>query len=279
MTNGLSKENLIKELRMPDHERVLKALAQLREQGSLEDGSLQGVDLDRAQLQQADFSEGDLRGVALIGADLQGATFKKTNLQKSGLRGANLQGAMLHKANLQRASLVDTNLEDTRLDEANLTWAVLNQAVLRRANLHTADLTSAKLVDADLTGADLSWAILRKADFADANLTGTLMMHADFSDAEHLSDKQLARAYGLWGATMPGGHRYDGRYQLTADVAACQRQGINPTDWQAASAFYEVPAEVYREGQWWAEQHLSDLRDQGEYGEEIFVLWGGDSSQ
>ena len=73
--------------------------------------TMQGADLQRANLQRAD----------LWGANLQGA-----NLQRANLRGADLQGANLQGANLRGANLLEANLRGANLLEANLRGAHLS---------------------------------------------------------------------------------------------------------------------------------------------------------
>jgi hypothetical protein len=85
------------------------------------------INLDFANLQDAD----------LCGAKLQGVGFEFANLQRALLVHANLQGAKLLLANLKKAKLFSANLKGARLWIANL-----QGADLRRANLQDADVTA-----------------------------------------------------------------------------------------------------------------------------------------
>ena len=99
-----------------------------------------------------------------------------------GLTGADLSGADLRFFELYGADLGD----------ATLSHADLTDATLRGANLSFADLTDANLSFADLTDADLSEVVLRGANLTDAVVT----------------QKQLAHALSLKGATMPDGSKH-----------------------------------------------------------------------
>jgi hypothetical protein len=104
------------------------ALAELKLNGWLTDGSLATANLARA---------------ALLGADLESAVLEASDLTHAQLAGVSLFGAKLHRANLSEADLQGANLTLTDL---------------REANLYRADLRSA-----DLTGADLRGAVLKDA--------------------------------------------------------------------------------------------------------------------
>jgi uncharacterized protein YjbI with pentapeptide repeats len=86
-----------------------------------------------------------LYGIDLYRADLQDAPLANANLYEATLSGANLEGANLGRANLYNASLRDANLRRTRLDYAILREAALWRADLRGSNLREADLQGAKL--------------------------------------------------------------------------------------------------------------------------------------
>jgi hypothetical protein len=90
------------------------------------------------------------------------------------LDGAQLINADLYEANLTITNLVGANLTNAKLNGAALTGASLNGANLTDANLHRAILTRANLTDANLTGAILTAASLIGANFAGANLTGSI---------------------------------------------------------------------------------------------------------
>jgi hypothetical protein len=82
-------------------------------------GSLAGMDLQGA----------DLQDMHLVGVDLSGANLARSNLSQAHLYGANLQGADLFKANLAGANLNGTNLTDCNLLGANLEETRMNDVV------------------------------------------------------------------------------------------------------------------------------------------------------
>ena len=105
------------------------------------------------------------------------------------LTDGSLRGKRLVKANLAGAHLAGASLEGAILLEADLTGADLRVAHLEGAILIGADLTGAILFTSDLTGAHLE--------------------RANLKDAK-VSDRQLAQAQSLQGATMPNGTVFEG---------------------------------------------------------------------
>jgi uncharacterized protein YjbI with pentapeptide repeats len=96
------------------------------------------------------------------------------------------------------------------------------------------------LLDANLQSANLHGASLRGA-----NLAG-----ADLNSARGLTDERLAEAESLLRAIMPTGARYDGRYNLPADV-----KGLDTADVKAMAAHYDVSPAAYKRGQAWAKNN------------------------
>ncbi|MCA9973186.1 MAG: pentapeptide repeat-containing protein [Anaerolineales bacterium] len=107
------KMALIRMLSSPDNKRVLQAVEELRVRGWLSDGSLAGVPLCHAHLQNAD----------LLGADLRNVDLHQAHLQWADLSQANLSGSKLSRANLRGANLSQTNLAGVDLFKADLTEA------------------------------------------------------------------------------------------------------------------------------------------------------------
>ena len=91
-----------------------------------------------------------------------------------------------------------------------------NEADVRAAiimpNLSAADLRAAKLYGADLSGANLRAANVNDEEIADCNI--------------------------LYGATMPDGNRYDGRFSLEGDIAFAREEGIKTDDSSAMARWY-----------------------------------------
>jgi uncharacterized protein YjbI with pentapeptide repeats len=185
---------LIRRLRTPDNAVALEAVAELRARELLSGGMLKGTSLQNAQLQGADLSL----------ANLEGADLGEVNLQDAELGVANLQGANLRKANLQGAGLLWAGLQGADLTEANL----------QGANLAGANLQGARLNHANLRGAEFSLTNLQEADLYKADLAG----------AYNVSEEELAKAHRLWGATLPDGSLYDGRFNLEGDAEFARKQ-------------------------------------------------------
>jgi uncharacterized protein YjbI with pentapeptide repeats len=109
---------------------------------------LSRIDLQGADLRQANFSGAHLNESNLISVDLENANLVGADLTSANLTKTNLTSADLSRTNLTHANLTDADLTDADLTNANLTGANLTRANLTGANLTNADLTSAKLTDA-----------------------------------------------------------------------------------------------------------------------------------
>jgi uncharacterized protein YjbI with pentapeptide repeats len=124
----------------------------------------------------------------------------------------------LRYARMERADFYKASLRNTDLSMADLRWA----------NLSLANLEGAQLNSANLFQADLSMANLKGANFIRANLQGV----------HNLKDDQLAQANQLFGATMPDGSRYDGRFNLKGDLLTAIARGVNVKSEDALKDFY-----------------------------------------
>ncbi|MEM9139935.1 MAG: pentapeptide repeat-containing protein [Pseudomonadota bacterium] len=146
------------------------------------------ISLEGANLQRADLRWSDYRNANLIHAQLQGAKLYEAQLQGANLIRAQLQGSILAHAQLRQAILIDAKLERADLSGAQLQEAHLDLAQLRAANLREAQLQGTFLKDADLqssnlNGARLDGAKLRGAQLQFANLQGTQLRAADLESA------------------------------------------------------------------------------------------------
>lgn len=153
------KQQLIREMGANDNGIALRAVRELKAQGWLSDGSMRGIMLVGANLQDADMDFADLIGSIMIGA--------------------NLEWADLVVAKLQMVNLTHANLESADLSFAGLQWAFMVSAKLKDAYLAGADLENASLVDANLQGASLERANLEKASLLGANLRATILLNAN----------------------------------------------------------------------------------------------------
>ncbi len=109
-----------------------------------------------------------------VSPDLSRVNLNWANLREADLRRMGLSGARLRYVSLFRADLRETDLRE----------ADLRMAGLGRADLRGANLTGADLEGADLGGADLGEADLRGARLVSANLKGANLKKARFDGAE-----------------------------------------------------------------------------------------------
>ncbi len=145
------------------------------------------------------------------------------------LEDGSLQGVPLCHVHMQGADLIRANFRRVDFHQAHLQWA----------DLSLADLSDAKLTRVNLQGANLS----------NTNLSGVDMFKANLKEARNLTDKQLAQVKRLWGAIMPDGNTYDGRYNLPGDMDFARWGRVDINDTQAMADFYQVPLEIYLRGQ------------------------------
>jgi len=68
-----------------------------------------------------------------------------------------------------------------------------------------------------------------RPDLRESNLYGANLRGAK------VSDEEIADCNILYGATMPDGNRYDGRFNLEGDIAFAREEGIK-TDYSSAMA-------------------------------------------
>ena len=169
-------------------------------------------------------------------------------LEGADLKYANLDGAILAGADLKRAYLSFGKLAGADLRNADLEGAILRAADLAEAMLINARLDGVKLLDANLQSANLHGASLRGANLAGADLNGV----------RGLSDERLAEAESLLRAIMPSGARYDGRFNLTADM-----KDLDSADVKSMAAHYDVSAAAYRRGQEWAKNKSLSVLTRG----------------
>ncbi len=168
--NRQDKKRLIIQMRSKDNATALQAVEELREMSDwLQDDSLQGAYLGRANLANASLGR----------ANLQGADLRNANLAGAYLRHASLAGANLERANLKGARLRAAKLDSGYLWAANLANASLGRANLKGANLEFANLAGANLEHATLKGASLEF----------ANLKGANLVHTKFDETTTLPDK------------------------------------------------------------------------------------------
>jgi len=148
-----------------------------------------------------------------------------------------------------RGWLADGSLNNVPLCHAHMEGADLMQAALRKADMHQAHLNWADLSMADLSGSDLSRVNMQGANLSQANLSGVDLFKANLQDARNLTDAQLFQARRLYGAIMPNGNTYDGRYGLPGDLDFARWGKVDVNDPQAMAQFLGVSLQAYLQGQ------------------------------
>ncbi len=122
--------------------------------------------IHQPDLRGADFRD-FYHGKGSLGVNLQGA-----NLSEADLRAARLPGAELQWSNLSAATLANADLHEARFMEATLNNADFSHADLHDALINDAHAPYTVFNDCNLTGAYLWGTDFREADFRAANLTG-----------------------------------------------------------------------------------------------------------
>lgn len=163
-----------------DKGRKRSVLQFLYESGLIEKGK------SIIDLNGADLSEANLFGVNLFGARLGNAD----------LRGANLREAHLETADLMLAKLNSADLSKAYLIEANLNGANLSLADLREANLDRAKLSSADQRE------DFLFFRVSEVKLSNADLRGASLIGAE------ITPEQLAQTVLLEAAIMPDGSKH-----------------------------------------------------------------------
>jgi hypothetical protein len=163
-----------------------------------------------------------------------------------------LTDGSLTRADLKYANLSDANLADAVMPGAYLTFAILKAADLRNASLRGAilrstDLREALLLNTDLSDTKILDANLQNAKMQGANLAGAQITGSDLTGVRGLTDERFASTSKLQKSIMPTGARYDGRYNLPADII-----GIDPTNIAAMADYYGITADTYQKGQSWS---------------------------
>lgn len=104
---------LILQLHDFQNDKVLHAVEGLRANGWLADGSLEGIDLHFAHMQNANLSSANLKKVNLTMADLRWTDLSNIDLRGAHLNHADFFEADLNGTDLTRASLICANLQST----------------------------------------------------------------------------------------------------------------------------------------------------------------------
>lgn len=147
--------------------------------------------------------------IFLYDADLSGIDLKKANLNNAYLPATNLSGANLNEAVLNTAILGGADLSKAQLGKATLIKTQLGMAtqwINTGPGFFHARTKKTKLCDADLSEANLTDANLSDADLSRANLSGANLDRANLKGATGITNQELEKqAKSLKGATMPDG--------------------------------------------------------------------------
>lgn len=122
------KRRLIRQIGSQERTIALPALTELRAMDAIKDGSLVGVDLERANLHDVKLGHADLRRVKMDFVDLSDSLLSFANLEGADMSGANLKKTMLIGANMRRVNLVAANLKGAYLRDADLTFVKFENA-------------------------------------------------------------------------------------------------------------------------------------------------------
>ncbi|MCC5612667.1 pentapeptide repeat-containing protein [Nostoc sp. CHAB 5834] len=159
--NTNRKNRLVRELGSVDIGFTARALKELKELGSLTDGSLIGADLSKADLSGLDFTGANLENV-----NLRGALLNSTILLNVNLRGANLDGAKLQEANLSHSNLVNVNMK-----KCNLYAALINEATINNVDFMRANLERCELINSIVDDSKFDQASFLLSDFSRTTMT------------------------------------------------------------------------------------------------------------
>lgn len=152
------KRTLIAQLGSPSNDFAVEAARLLRIEGwGLEkDTSLQGAELWKAKLMDANLRLFNLAEASFTDSNLEAADLGWANLENASLADTFLHYVNLSFANLRNASLSGSDLVGASLIKTNLTGATLINTDLENACLWGANLTEAYLYGAALEGAEFN---------------------------------------------------------------------------------------------------------------------------
>ena len=143
---------------------------------------LQGIDLDGAELNDADFAQADLTDARFNGAQLYRASFRRGCLVRAQFRRANLDEAYIGRAYLREADFSEAMLSDVHFHgsgaiKTNFTGARLGGARFdENTSLHESIFDGALLVRTQFNGHNFG-----APDFTSAMFDGTFIIDSDLS--------------------------------------------------------------------------------------------------
>lgn len=163
-----------------------KILGEFLSQIRLNEADLKGIDCNGyfINMEKANLIDADLRESRLSGIRLSKAYLNSVNLSQATLKGADLSEANLNGALLEETDLSCLSKEKNLEKKTNLTKAYLGGAFCQGIQLQNADLTEAILCGVNFTNANLTGAIFRKANLMGSNLTGAILENTVLEEAD-----------------------------------------------------------------------------------------------
>lgn len=161
---------------------------------NMDGADLREADLSNTDLRRINFERTDLNGANLSGSDLTEAGFyhcdmRNCDLGASQLRSAFIMGCQLHKAYFRKADLTNAYLHQNTMPNSIFHEAILRKAILSEnrfnfAQLSYADMTRGAIElndfsDARLCSADLSDAAITQCDFQWADMRECILVRTD----------------------------------------------------------------------------------------------------
>ncbi|MBW4523430.1 MAG: pentapeptide repeat-containing protein [Scytolyngbya sp. HA4215-MV1] len=159
--------------RYTDGERDFSSIGMLKQLSVPAGTDLRGINLQRCQFQNVDFSGVNLAGANLSGIFCQFTRFRNADLNRVNFSQATLGYATdLSGANLSFANLTQLSIEEATLEGANLVGVDLGEAIIKQANLRTVNLVQANLWGLWITNTDLEGANLAEVDLSEIKTWG-----------------------------------------------------------------------------------------------------------
>jgi BTB/POZ domain-containing protein KCTD9 len=161
--------------------------ASLRHQ-HFENIDLQGIDLNKGNLQSANFRHSILDHANFSEALLVNVDFTNANLIAANFERANLNISKLENADFSMAKLTKSSLRGAHAKGANFRYAKMGKSDLRTANAQGANLSGADLENSTLVFADLRNAFILGTKLTNADLSYAKLSGAFYSDKETLPE-------------------------------------------------------------------------------------------
>jgi BTB/POZ domain-containing protein KCTD9 len=149
---------------------------------------LQGIDLCKGNLQDADFRNSILKHANFSEALLVNVDFRNADLTVVNFERANLNIAKLENADLSMAKLTKASLRGTDAKGANFRYSKMRKSDLRTANFQGANFSGANLENSILVLADLRNAFILGTKLTNADLSYAKLSGAFYSDKETLPE-------------------------------------------------------------------------------------------